>query len=189
MDYGPKFPQSIGEPEEMRAKLCAAYELHVEQRGDHVIWDDMANESVDSVISWMYDEKHKWLILYGSLGNGKTTMLKSLKTVFSRLSLSFSAQKLYDYFKDNERLPDIPNTKILLIDDLGAEPIQCKIFGEDRAPLTELLMHRYAWNATTVIATNLTFEDIQTRYGVRIIDRMAEMATAILYDTPSYRGR
>ena len=188
VNLGPKFSQPIKDNNHMKAQLYASYELLVEQRGGIATWDRMTTESIDAVTLWMYDDQHRWLLLYGSLGNGKTTMLKALKNIFPA-SVYYTAQQIYESFKYNERLPDIPTAKMLLIDDLGTEPPQCKIFGEDRTPITDLLLCRYSWPATTVIATNLSFEDIQARYGDRLADRMSEMVSGIFYDSPSYRGR
>lgn len=187
-ELGAKFSQPISNEIDIRARISASYELNVRRYGGHFVSDEMTLAGIDAVTSWVQDNIHRWLILYGSLGNGKTTMLHALKTVF-RPACFISAQKIFDYYKAFETLPEIPDAALLLIDDLGIEPVQCKIYGEDRNPLTELLLHRYSSRATTVIATNLAIEDIQARYGDRIADKMAEIATAILYDAPSYRGR
>lgn len=172
---------------EMEARLNAAYELNVEWRGGQINRDKVTKESIESVATWIYDNK-RWLFLSGALGTGKTTMLKALRTIFPA-SIYCSAKKIFDEFKRLEMLPDVSDNKLLLLDDLGVEPSICKIFGEDRSPITDLLLHRYDWMATTVIATNLSIDEIQARYGDRLADRIAEMATAILYDAPSYRGR
>lgn len=184
---GHKFSSPLKDEMEMKARLRAAYELGVEWRGGHIDWDTVTEASIDSVVTWMYDE-HRWLFLSGTLGTGKTTMLKALKTIFSS-SIYCSAMRAFDEFKAREMLPIFPDNKLLLLDDLGAEPPICKIFGEDRTPITDLLLHRYDWLATTVIATNLSLDEIQVRYGDRLADRIAEMAINILYDAPSYRGR
>lgn len=179
-------PLLVGKSE-MEARLNAAYELNVERRGGHTDRDAVTKESIDNVLNWIYDD-HRWLFLSGTLGTGKTTMLKALKTIFPA-SIYCSAKMVFDEYKRIERLPDVPDNKLLLLDDVGVESPLCKIFGEDRTPITDLLLHRYDWMATTVIATNLSIEELQARYGDRLADRIAEMATAILYDAPSYRGR
>lgn len=187
-DPGHKFSSPLRDEMEIKARLCAAYEVHVELRGGQTDWDEVTNSSINNVLDWIFDCQHRWLILYGSLGTGKTTMLKALKTVFPS-SVYCSAMRVFDEFKAKEILPIFPDNKLLLLDDLGAEPPVCKIFGEDRTPITDMLLRRYDWLATTVIATNLSIDDIQTRYGDRLADRIAEMAIAIQYDAPSYRGR
>lgn len=172
---------------EMEARLNAAYQLNVEWRGGHIDMDAVTRSSIDNVLTWIYGS-NRWLFLSGTLGTGKTTMLKALKTIFPA-SIYCSAKMIFDEFKRIERLPDVPDNKLLLLDDVGVESPLCKIFGEDRTPITDLLLHRYDWMATTVIATNLSIEELQARYGDRLADRIAEMATGILYDAPSYRGR
>lgn len=172
----------------LKARLMAIYKLYVENRGGFVEWDEETMSNIDNAISWLNDESKRWLLLYGSVGNGKTTLLKSISKLLGN-NVLYSAQTIYDYFKENENLINIPPQKILFIDDLGAEPEECKIFGEIRHPLSELLLRRYSWNAPTIIATNLPLEDIQKRYGDRLYDRMLEMTFAMLYNSPSYRAR
>ena len=48
-------------------------------------------------------------------------------------------------------------------------------------------MKRYKNNLPTIIATNLTFEDIGKVYGDRLQDRMREMFAMITYKEQSYR--
>ena len=72
-------------------------------------------------------------------------------------------------------------------DDLGVEPATYNDFGEIRYPLAEFLMKRYKNNLPTIIATNLTFEDIGKVYGDRLQDRMREMFAMITYKEQSYR--
>lgn len=182
-----KFTMPLSCEEEIKAKLCAAYEVWVEWRGCHVEWSNETKSCIDNVVTWLYD-KHRWLILSGTLGNGKTTMLKALRTIFPT-SVYYTANYIFDSFKNKESLPVIPNDKMLLLDDVGAEPPLCKIFGEDRAPITDLLLHRYDKLSTTIIATNLSIEDFQKRYGDRLADRIVELGIVIKNDAPSYRGR
>ena len=77
---------------------------------------------------------------------------------------------------------------MLLIDDLGTEPERCLVYGEERHPMTDVILERYQDNLTTIIASNLTLDNIKDRYGARVHDRMKEMYAGIRYDGESYRG-
>lgn len=79
------------------------------------------------------------------------------------------------------------NEPLLLIDDLGIEPARCLIYGEEYYPISRLLLHRYDKQLTTIIATNLSIEEIQDRYGDRIVDRMNETFNVLVYCNKSYR--
>lgn len=181
-----KLPIQLRSKEDTAARLAAFYEIFVEQRGHMTQWDDTSEAKLNDVTNWLHDSPQRGLLLYGSLGNGKTTMLQSLAKLFLGKAILASAKRIYDQYKSEERIP-FPRDKILLIDDLGTEPERCLIYGEEHHPLTNIFTERYDTNSTTIIATNLSVDDIRARYGDRVYDRMIEMYTGILYDTPSYR--
>lgn len=182
-----KFPVKLGERELVAARLLGCYGAMVGSRGVDFIMDDNTLSKVDSVVKWMYASKKRGLLLCGTIGNGKTTMLRAISYLFGANAMYMEAQGIYDHFRQNRSLPLFPNGGILLIDDLGVEPPACNDFGEIRYPLAELLMSRYRYNATTVIATNYTLEQIGQAYGDRVLDRMKEMFAQLTYIEPSYR--
>lgn len=183
-----KFPVPLPESrEKLTAMLLGSYGAVVESRGMDLQLDEPTLSKVEKVVKWMYESRKRGLLLCGTLGNGKTTMLRALKTLFGVKVVYFEAQSIYDYFKQNQCFPDISHDAVLLVDDLGVEPATYNDFGEVRYPLTELLMKRYKGNLTTVIATNKTFEQIGETYGDRLQDRMREMFAVITYVEPSYR--
>ena len=61
------------------------------------------------------------------------------------------------------------NVPLLLIDDLGSEPMMRNITVEY---LFTLLNERMAMNRHTVICTNLSPMQVQERYGERVMSRM-----------------
>lgn len=183
-----KFPVRLPEdPERTMALLLGWYGTVVESRGCSFSVDENTESKVERVVKWMHESRKRGLLLCGTLGNGKTTMLKALKYMFGSRAVYMEAQQAYDYFKKNQSLPAVAPNEVLLLDDLGVEPSSYNDFGEIRYPLTELMMARYRLNATTVIATNYTFEQIGETYGDRIQDRMREMFAMITYTEPSYR--
>ena len=183
-----KFPIKLPESQEqMAALLLGSYGAVVESRDMELQLDDATVSKVEKVVKWMYESRKRGLLLCGTLGNGKTTMLRALKNLLGSKVSYFEAQSIYDYFRQNQCLPDISQDYVLMIDDLGVEPPTYNDFGEVRYPLTELLMKRYKNNLTTVIATNKTFDQIGETYGDRLQDRMREMFAMITYLEPSYR--
>lgn len=183
-----KFSFSLPDSQE---KLCAMllgnYGAVVESRDMDLQLDTNTESKVEKVVKWMYESRKRGLLLCGTLGNGKTTMLRALSRVLGPRGMYMEAQGVYDYFKANQKLPEIPAGCVLLLDDLGAEPQTYNDFGEIRYPLTEFLMNRYKINQPTILATNLTFDQIGERYGDRLQDRMREMFAQISYQEPSYR--
>ena len=183
-----KFPVKLPDSQEQLAgMLLGRYGAVVESREMELQVDEPTVAKVEKVVKWMYESRKRGLLLCGTLGNGKTTMLRAIKNLFGSKAVLYEAQGIYDFFKQNQCLPEVSKDNILLIDDLGVEPATYNDFGEIRYPLTELLMRRYNGNLTTVIATNKTFDQIGETYGDRLQDRMREMFAMITYVEPSYR--
>ena len=182
-----RLPMELGTIQETTARLTALYQIEVENRGISFIHDEFTVRSIERVAKWLHYSKQRGLLLYGSVGNGKTTMLRSIARLFLGRSFLLNANTIYQYEKENSL--ERSQSKLLLIDDLGTEPERCLIFGEEHHPMTDIIQERYSDNLTTVIATNLTLENIKVRYGARVHDRMIEMYAGIYYDGDSYRSK
>lgn len=173
--------------DELTGLLLGKYGVEVCGRGMEFVMDDCCISKVEKVVKWLYDSQKRGLLLCGTVGNGKTTMLKALKSLLGHNAIYLEAQGIYDYCRKNQCLPEISSDIVVLIDDLGVEPPAYNDFGAVVYPLAQLLLNRYARNATTVIATNRTIDEIGEIYGVRVKDRMREMFARITYGEPSYR--
>ena len=183
-----RFPVKLPEnPQQVAAALLGYYAANVESRDTEFQMDEPTMAKVDKVVKWMYESRKRGLLLCGTLGNGKTTMLRSLMHIFGSKASYYEAQGIYDFYRQNQSLPQISQGEVLMVDDLGVEPATYNDFGEIRYPLAEFLMKRYKSNQPTVIATNLTFDDIGRVYGDRLQDRMREMFAMIIYKEASYR--
>ena len=183
-----RFPVKLPESQEqMVALLLGTYGSVVEDRDMDFSMDEATVSKVEKVVRWMYESRKMGLLLCGTLGNGKTTMLRTINRLFGTHAVFMEAQAVYDYYRQNQSLPSVPSNYILLVDDLGVEPATYNDFGEIRYPLAELLMQRYNNNSMTLIATNYTFEQLGETYGDRLQDRMREMYAMITYREPSYR--
>lgn len=183
----PRFPVALLPLKQLSSELLSCYGLEVAARGGRFTFDEQAVEKVEKVVRWMTESSRRGLLLCGTCGNGKTTMLNAIKRLFGTRAVFLEAQGVYDHFRKDMSLPNISARDILLIDDLGAEPLKVNDFGQPRCPLEELLLSRYKTMSTTVIATNLSFEQIGKLYGERVQDRMREMFSMIVYTEPSYR--
>ncbi len=122
------------------------------------------------------------ILLYGKGGVGKTFLLNCM---FARISeRGFSGIRITAYrmheamkkkhigsFEDSHDYDELIETPVLFIDDLGTEPVMRNITVEY---LFTLLNERCAAKRHTVIATNLTMEDIKERYGERVASRILD---------------
>lgn len=116
--------------------------------------------------------------IIGGAGSGKTFMLEcvanelikkgvivSFKTAFevNELARLYHIGKSYDF-------SDCLNVDVLLIDDLGTEPVLKNVTKEY---LYNLINTRQINNKATLITTNLSLENILDRYDERIFSRLA----------------
>lgn len=143
------------------------------------------------------------VLFCGNCGNGKTTMLLAMKSLFQALgSRHFSFVKedfnatmmVYDardivlLGKDFSEIRKIREKDLLAIDDFGKEPVEVMDYGTVLSPLVHLLEFRYGQQLFTAMTTNLTPPEIREKYGARIADRFNEMMQVIVFEGPSYRG-
>ncbi len=128
------------------------------------------------------DTKFRNLLLLGPSGLGKTFALECIaRRVLERGGsvCALTAYKLSSimqgaYFSNEESIRDreaVENADLLFIDDLGSEPLRRNI---DLESLFSLFNERQIRNRHTLIASNLTLEEIRGRYGERILSRLME---------------
>ena len=205
----PKFQNPVKDFETVRDTLFALYESVVKNTSyGPLIRDETTKNNVRRVAHWISHSARKGLLLLGSLGNGKTTMLRTMKAFFDgtgnwvgpicEATEIWKAERLSYLDELNDEsvvrsknfLYRCYNERILIIDDLGVENEECKVFGEQRHPLEHLLLHRYSVDLTTIVSTNLKSMDvIENRYGSRLADRLYETFDRIVFEGESYRRR
>lgn len=200
-NHTPKLPPQIEgiEKEDIETALAELYRKAVETRGN--TFRDISQAEVAaklrSTAEWVAGHPlRSGLLLQGTVGSGKTTVLYALYALYKRLATSVAhstAPALYEHFRryqQNEMsyYPDYRQAKYLFLDDLGTEPARCLIYGTEYTPLQELIDYRYTRQLPTVITTNLSDTQLLERYGDRFVDRIAEMFTVLRFKGKSYRG-
>ncbi len=120
------------------------------------------------------------LLFVGRSGLGKTFLLQALAhRVAARgiMPLYTSAYRLFEtarkaYFdNDPEQMAELMNAPLLLIDDLGTEPLMANI---TITQLFNLLNERQLRGLHTVISTNLPLSELKERYTERIASRLLD---------------
>lgn len=153
-------------------------------------------------------DPHRWVMMIGGLGNGKTSMVKAMHYLVHWLSTTengrywdavrhtyciMTATDLCELYKDDRReYNELKNRHFFFLDDVGAEPGMQMTYGNEEHPVTEFLMYRYGRQLPTVMSTNLptktgdksTFE---VRYGARVKDRLKEMCMLVKFNDKSFR--
>lgn len=118
------------------------------------------------------------MLLNGAAGLGKTFALNCFASEVAKKSnrvLLIGANALFDVFHKHRLgqisfIEPIFLAEVLLIDDLGTEPMTQNVTVEN---LFRLLNERPAKGLTTMITTNLTTLEIKQRYSEKVLSRLA----------------
>lgn len=149
----------------------------------------------------------KGLWLYGSVGVGKTALMKfffknqkqsfiveSCRTVEAHFAKDgdFGMDAFCRERRASTSTSDPFGHQVLgfCFDDLGTEPVVTKYYGTDKSVMTEVILNRYDAALPfiqTHITTNLSAEQIRQRYGSRAADRMREMFNFLEYTSTKSR--
>ena len=183
--------------------LYAFYKKEVEKRKNELILTDELKQNLSKVSDFLTTETRFYgLFIPGSVGNGKTTMLKAIRDLLIYLvdneTISscegdkyprfVTAREMANIAKSPNDFRALKNTKYLLIDDLCEEPVEIVSFGNYIYPFIEPIEHRYEEMLPTIISSNLGASDILGKYkNGRIIDRMKEMFKIVSFVEESFR--
>ena len=194
-------PSKIGDEkdkwtiEELEKLILKYYAWQVQERGRKFIWDRFTRYNIRRAAEWLKNDNKDGLLLYGKVGSGKTTLMRSLfwvlrKELNREVDIG-TAPRLIDLFQHRD-IDSYPfefekNIDFLFIDDAGVEPDYCCIWGTDYEPMRDLLAYRYDARKYTIISSNLGNEELIQKYGLRIFDRMIETYDRITYEFEGYR--
>ncbi len=149
---------------------------------------NMARRACEDFADHFPDTRFVNLLLSGSGGLGKTFLLNCVyERVISRghSAVRITAFRMFEAMRRRcfaqdggdvsfDRLLDAP---LLLIDDLGSEPMMKNITVEY---LFTLLNERLAAGRHTLIATNLSPVQLKERYGERVSSRLLDRSKGLL---------
>lgn len=125
------------------------------------------------------------MILSGQSGLGKTFLLRAMAERLIERDVSvliISAYRLLEmlrsaYFNNESGMEDLLDVQVLMIDDLGTEPMMQTITVEQ---LFNLINERQNKGLSTVISTNLDMTKFRERYTERIASRMTDMRSSMV---------
>ena len=178
--------------------LTAAYQAEVKFRHGSYIDDEATRKNIKSVAECLTKDNPKFgVMLCGTCGNGKTTLLSAFQNTLNYLNANgyfvertgiriIDAKDVAMLMKgDNTRV--IRDTDMLGIEDIGREPTEVMNYGNVYSPIIDLLEYRYNNQLFTFITTNLTGKQVRAKYGDRIADRFNEMLEVVIFKNPTYR--
>lgn len=185
------------------ALLMELYKSNVSLRQIPFVPDTLTMKHIAKAAMWLCDEDGKvGLLIMGEPGNGKTTLLRSMRDLINRLHESARASEekkliIVDALeigkagRDDKSgapyLKKLQREELLGIDDVGLDSAIVNSYANLNSPMEELLTFRYDKQLFTIITTNLTPKQIREKYGDRMADRFNEMFDRIVFENNTYR--
>lgn len=138
------------------------------------------------------------LIMVGNPGTGKTHLGTAIALAVIR---SYAAQALYTRaddlasyirgsyaagatYSEEEAIQRFGDVPLLVLDELGATPAK----EHERSLLSRVIDMRWLNMRPTITMSNLMVAELETATDERMMDRLRDGATAMVFDWASYRG-
>lgn len=136
----------------------------------------------------------KGLMFVGGFGSGKTTMAKLIMYLYqdwtNKVGKFFSTVDIHKLYQ-NDSLLNNPYLNIetapLILDELGREEYEIKIFGTTHRPIEELIQRRYITQAFLICTSNYSLESLKKKYSDFVVDRLRQLVNVIELDCKSRR--
>lgn len=187
--------------------LLDFYKEFLEIHHKKYISDSETETRIRLIGDWLSGKNDKpGLLLSGIPGAGKSTLLKTLKNLITSSELDdpitldyygkyapvsadmISSYELVHTQKHNEKEYErLMKTSILIVDDIGIEPVETSTYGNCWEPLTYLWYYRYEHQLMTIFSTNLIKDEIVQRYGKRFFDRINESMLRVGFVSKNFR--
>lgn len=200
---------------EIKKKLSGSDKINIigrELYGDsfsieNVVTRDVYKKVYERIIIGLKRKKSKGIFITGSIGIGKTAMMKVIQRLFKDTERRFkwiSGHELKDLSETLTimEIKDMYGAGLkcdLYIDDIGFS-IDVKRYGNTVNIISEIIMDRYdlyiSSGFKTHISSNITaaiknneknIPTIERLYGVRVLDRIKEMCDLIIWNGESLR--
>ncbi|MBP5425054.1 MAG: hypothetical protein J6Y33_03155 [Prevotella sp.] len=156
----------------------------------------------DGIVEWLADNKGRGLIAVGSCGLGKSLICTQILPVLFRKHFDKEVKNV-TALEMNSQIDDLlaycAPGRIVIVDDLGTEPVETVFFGNRRKPFCELVDKAERTGTLLIITTNLrttkdndlkrNYPSIETRYGMPTLDRLRAITRVVVFKGGSMRPR
>ena len=128
---------------------------------------------------------HRDILITGGSGLGKTFLMRSMasrlldrgQNVLLISAYTFLQMARKSYFDSEDGIVELMLVPVLMLDDLGSEPLMQNITVEQ---LFFLINERQSRNLSTIISSNLTLQELRERYTERIVSRLNNPKNCII---------
>ena len=184
--------------------LLAACKSEVALRHRLFVASDVYLLHIADIARWLTSNDTTFgLFLCGNRGNGKTTLVKAMKSLYNYLhsdegytsqderwplfgfeiitakELVLLAKAYNNRTRDNAadvaRYKRLRDVEVLCIDDLGTEPRESLNYGDYVNAAMDMISYRYEEQLCTMATSNLAATEIREYYDERFADRFREM--------------
>lgn len=197
-------------PQDALDLLASFYQFEVQNRYCEIELDEYTENNLVELAHFITSKEPKFGLMFcGTVGNGKTTMMKAFRSCvqyldscnhFIFMDKDDSNYRFHPEMRivdvreivqaaknDNQMYSKLKKYQMLGIDDLGKEPAEILDYGNPLSPVVELIEYRYEQQLFTIITTNLVGKEVRSKYGDRIADRFNEMLKVIVFKNKTYR--
>lgn len=186
-----------GDTKELSDELTLIYKLTCEERGNTYTPTTETEKNIKAVCRYLTDHTTRpSLLLTGTVGNGKTTMLRSILRLIkyhdNRLSTYYvKASSLGETMKqDPDTYKKIRSAQLLFIDDMGFYGSEkTHSYGDILHPIEDIIEYRYDRLMPIMATSNLSGGQIKDIYGERIYSRMCECFEILAFTCADFRTR
>lgn len=174
-----RFNSEVSELEDIRRymeDMARMFLSQVPSFGDKPL---LNTDEIAKLAKWIVQGEKTSLLIMGATGSGKTILAKALgRTLAVRNNCPnfIAMHQLAEITRRNKELPEfVFEKRIAIFDDLGTEPAEVNMYGNNYPLFNEILYTRYSHFYPTIITTNFGWEALAQKYEGRVISRMREM--------------
>ncbi len=143
----------------------------------------------DEISDWLSDNQGKGLLCIGNCGRGKSLFCTKVipLLIHSRCRLVVNT---YTSIEMNNNPDDVMAKRLIALDDIGIEGEQSR-YGEKRLIFPEIVDNAERTGSMMLITSNLPTtgtDSIESKYGIRTIDRLRGMTKIVVFKGKSLRG-
>ncbi|MEA4886372.1 MAG: hypothetical protein VB063_06800 [Bacteroides graminisolvens] len=139
----------------------------------------------EGIAKWLENNNGRGLLCLGNCGRGKTLICwKIIPLLLHHYHRKII--KCYDAQQMNANIDEVKKGHILSIDDIGTENISIK-YGEKRFAFPELVDEAEKKGKLLIVTTNLSIQELESKYGVRTVDRLKAITTPVAFIGNSLR--